>query len=324
MKKSLRSVLALAACAVAAFTGPAAHAQAFPSKPIHLIIPAAPGGPTDTLGRLVGKIMSEQNGVPVVVENKAGAAGSIGVYATVQAPTDGYTLLVSTPDAVTVYPLVKKNAPYSTRDLKPITLIASTPYVFGVNAQSPAKTMKEFVALSKSRKLAMSTSGSGASAHIVLELLKQQAGMDLLHVPYKGAGPALQAIIAGETHITATSPVTLKAHIDSGKLRALAVSGAQRNPVLPDVPTMEESGFPEFVVTAWFAILAPAGVPDAVADKLNEMVLAAMKSPDYLARIKALGLDPEPVSRARFGQLLAGESARWKKLIDSAGIKADE
>lgn len=321
--KKLSFFVAALTCALS-MAGPNAYAQAFPNKPIRLIIPAAAGGPTDTLGRLIGKVMSEQNGVPVVVENKSGASGSIGVYAVVQAPPDGYTLLVSTPDAVTVYPLVKKNAPYGIRDLKPITLIASTPYVFGVNAQSPAKTMKDFVALSKSQRLAMSTPGIGSSGHIVMELLIQQAGMNLLHVPYKGAGPALQAIIAGETHITATSPVTLKGHIDSGKLRALAVSGAARNPVLPDVPTMVESGYPELVVHAWFAILAPAGVPDSVADKLNEMVLAAMRSPEYLARVKALGLDPEPVSRGKFAQQIGTEIARWGQLVDSVGIKSDE
>jgi len=160
MKKTLSLALTGAICVFSLLASPAAQAQAFPNKPIRIIIPAAAGGPTDTIGRLLGKVMSEQNGVPVVVENKAGASGSIGVYATVQAPADGYTLLVSTPDAVTVYPLVKKNVPYRyNKDLTAITLVASTPYVFGVNAQSPARTMQEFVALAKSQKLAMAAPG---------------------------------------------------------------------------------------------------------------------------------------------------------------------
>lgn len=319
--KILISAALAAACALVA---PLAQAQAYPSRPIHIIVPAAAGGPTDAIGRILGKVMSEQYNVPVIIDNKAGAAGSIGVHATVTAPPDGYTLLVSTPDAVTVYPQVKKNAPYRTTDLTPITLVASTPYVFAVSAQSPARTMPEFVALAKTQKLAMSTPGAGASGHIVMELLKQRAGIDLLHVPYKGAGPALQAIIAGETAITATSPVTLKGHIDSGKLRALAVSKSVRNPVLPNVPTMIESGFPNFDVSAWFGVFAPPGTPGPVSDKLNEMVLAAMKSPDYVSRTAALGLDIEPISRGKYGEMLAAEAERWKQLIESAKITIDE
>ena len=315
-----------AVCALGALaTAPAlAQAPAFPNKPIHLIIPAAAGGPTDSIGRLLGKTMTELYGMPVVVENRAGAAGSIGVNAVVLAPADGYTLLVSTPDAVTVYPQAKRNAPYKTTDLTPLTLVASTPYVFAVNAQSPAKTMKEFVALSKTQKLAMATAGAGSSGHIVLEMLKQRAGIELLHVPYRGSGPALQSIIAGETQITATSPVTLKGHIDSGRLRALAVSKSARNPVMPNVPTMIESGFPNFDVAAWFGVFGPPSLPPAIAEKLNEMVLSAMKSPDYVSRMGALGLDIEPLSRGKFGDMLALETERWRQLIESAKITMDE
>lgn len=326
MKNLLSHLLTSAVCALGALATASALAQApaFPNKSIHLIIPAAAGGPTDSIGRLLGKTMTEQYGIPVVVENRAGASGSIGVNAVVLAPADGYTLLVSTPDAVTVYPQVKKNAPYKTTDLTPITLVASTPFVFAVNAQSPAKTMKEFVALSKTQKLAMATPGAGTSAHIVLEMLKQRAGIELLHVPYKGAGPALQSIIAGETHITATSPVTLKGHIDSGKLRALAVSKSVRNPVLPNVPTMIESGFLNFDVGAWFGVFGPPNLPPAVAEKLNEMVLSAMKSQDYVTRTAALGLDTEPLSRGKFAEMIVSEAERWKKLIESAKITVDE
>ncbi len=317
--------LALALCASSIVSAPAyAQAPAFPGKPIRIIIPAAAGGPTDAIGRLLGKLMSEQYNVPVVVENRAGASGSIGVHAVVLAPADGYTLLVSTPDAVTVYPQAKKTAPYKTTDLTPITLVANTPYVFAVNAQLPVRNMKEFVALSKVQKLAMATAGAGSSGHIVQEMLKQRAGMELLHVPYKGSGPALQSIIAGETHITATSPVTLKGHIDSGKLRAIAVSKSTRNSVLPNVPTMIESGYPNFDVAAWFGVFAPPNLPPAIADKLNEMVLSAMKQPDYVSRTAALGLDIEPLSRAKFGDMLATEADRWKQLIEAAKITIDE
>ena len=313
-------------CALIAVVATMAHAQtpAYPNKPIRLIIPAAAGGPTDTIGRLLGKTISDQFGVAVIVENRAGASGSIGVNAVVLAPADGYTLLVSTPDAVTVYPQVKKNAPYKTTDLTPITLLASTPYVFAVNAQSQANTMNEFVALSRTQKLAMATPGLGTSGHIVLEMLKQRSGIELLHVPYKGAGPAIQSIITAETHITVSSPVTLKGHIDNGKLRALAVSKSVRNPVLPNVPTMIQSGFPNFDVWAWFGLFAPPNLPPAIAQKLNEIVISAMKSPDYLSRIAALGLDVEPQSLGKFADMLSSETERWKQLIESAKITMDE
>lgn len=324
MRKRIVGLLMGAAFTAACVAGPLAQAQSFPDKPIRIIVPASAGGPTDTLGRLLAKSLSEQNGVPVVVENKAGAAGSIGVYAAVQAPPDGYTLLVSVPDAVTVYPLVRKSAPYRSTDLTPITLVASTPYVFAVSAKLPVKTMKDFVDLSKKQKLAMSTPGTGSSGHIVMEMLKERAGIELLHVPYKGAGPAVQSVIAGETHITATSPITIKGHIDSGVLRALAVSKAARNPVLPDVPTMIESGFDDFDVSAWFGIFAPPGVPPEIADKLDAMVRSAMKSPEYMARTAALGLEVDPVSRGNYEALLAAETEHWTQLIESANIGTEE
>jgi tripartite-type tricarboxylate transporter receptor subunit TctC len=315
---------AVVAGALFTLVAPAAQAQPFPNKPDRISVPAAAGGPTDTIARILGKVISEQHGVAVVIDNRAGAGGVIGAQAVVQAPADGYTLLVSVPDAVTLYPLVKKSARYAARDLIPITLVASTPYVFGANPQVPAKSMQEFVALSKTRKLAMATPGPGTSVHIVLELLQKRSGIELLHVPYKGAAPALQSVVAGETQISVSSPVTLKGYVDGGKMTALAVTGAKRNPVLPNVPTMVESGFPNFVVSAWFGVFAPAGTPDSIADKLNEMMVAAMHSPEYTQRMAALGLDIEPVSRAAFAQMLESESSRWKQLVEAAKITSED
>lgn len=322
--RALSNLAAGVAVTLAVFSVSLVHAQAFPSKPIRLIIPFAAGGPSDALGRILGKSITEQYGVPVVVESKVGASGSIGVHAAVQAAPDGYTLVLSTPDAITVYPQVKKGVPYRSTDLTPITLVASTPYVFAVNAHSPAKTIKEFVALANSQKLAMGTQGTGSSTHIVLEMFKRRAGIELLHVPYRGAGPALQSVIADETQITASSPITLKGQIDGGNLRALAVSTAARNPALPSVPSMIESGFPNFDVGSWFGVFAPPGVPRPIAEKLNEMVLAAMKSPDYVSRTAALGLDITPVSLDKYREMLSAETDRWKQLIDSANIRTEE
>lgn len=322
--KKLSRVLLGVLTGLGLLTAPQAHAQAYPNKTIRIIIPAAASGPTDTMGRVLAKVMSEQHGIPVIVENKAGAAGSIGVHHVVQSPPDGYTVVIAAIDAITVYPLVKKNAPYRVaRDLTPLTMVASTPFVFAVPAQLPAKNMTEFVNLAKTQKLAYASPGTGASAHVVLEMLKFRSNMDLLHVPYPGAAPSLLSLIAGDTQITATSPVTLKGHIDSGKLRALAVTTAKRNPMLPNVPTMIESGFPDFAVTAWFGAFAPAGVPDAVADKLNDMLASAMRSPEYVSKIGGLGLDVEPMKRKDFAQMLSVESDRWRQIIEAAKISAD-
>jgi len=323
MKRFIANLVLGTVGTIAGLAAPLAQAQDFPSKPIHLVIPAAAGGSTDIIGRILAKSITERYGVSVIVENKAGASGSIGVHAVVQAPPDGYTLLVSTPDAVTVFPLVTKNAPYVTTDLTPITLVASTPYVFAINAQLPAKTMEEFMALSKTQPLAMATPGSGSSGRIVLEMFKQRAGIDLLHVPYKGAGPALQSVIAGETHIAATSPVTLRSFVESGKLRALAISTKARSPVMPNVPTMIDLGFDDFDVAAWFGVFAPLGVPASVAEKLDEMVRGAASSPEYVALTTKLGLGTEPVSRDKFGAMLAAETERWQQLIESANIRSD-
>lgn len=324
MRKSGCGLVAAMIWLYAAGVAPAAHAQAFPSKPVRIVVPASAGGPTDSIGRILATQMAQRYDVPVIVENKPGASGSIGVHAVVQSPPDGYTLLVSAPDAVTVYPLVRKDSPYKSTDLTPITRVASTPYVFGVTASLPAETMQDFVALAKKQRFAMATPGAGTSGRIVLEMLAQRADIDLLHVAYKGAGPALLSVIAGETQITASSPVTFKGHIDSGKLRALAVSQAKRNPVLPDVPTLIESGFEGFDVSAWFGIFAPPGVPTDVAAKLNEMVVNAMQSQEYVSRMGALGLDTQPLSLGEFGDMLAAETQRWEALVESANIEVGE
>lgn len=324
-KRVFTKAVLMAICGLAvAGMGPAVAQDSFPNKPIKIIVPAAAGGPTDTMGRVLAKFMGEQTGVPVIVENKAGAAGSIGVQAVVQSPPDGYTIVLAAIDAITVYPLVKKDSPYTWKDLTPITVVASTPFVFGVSADLPAKDVNEFIALAKSRKLAFSSPGVGASGHVVLEMFKFRTGADLLHVPYSGAGPALLSIIGGDTHITATSPVTLKGHIASGKMKALVVTSEKRLSGLPDVPTMEESGVSDFVVTPWFGMFAPAGTPDAVADKLHEMVVRAMRSPEYISKIGGLGMDVEPLSRRDYVQMLTAESDRWGQIINAAHISSDD
>ncbi|MBP6815115.1 MAG: tripartite tricarboxylate transporter substrate binding protein [Burkholderiaceae bacterium] len=302
-----------------------AGAQTFPAKTIRIIIPAAPGGPTDIVGRALSKVMGEQTGLSIVVENKAGASGSIGVAAAANSPPDGYTLLVSVPDAISIYPLVKKNPPYRVdKDLTPVTLIAKMPIVYAVDARSKAKTLKEFVDLAKNGKMTYSTPGSGTTAHLMMELLKYRSGMDLLHVPYKGAAPAMMSIIAGETDMTATSPTALKGFIEKGQLRGLALTAGARSSSLPDVPTMAEAGFPDFVIPAWFGVFTSRGVSAANADKLNELVLAAIATPEFQKLATNLGMQIEPVSRQAFGTMLTAESARWKALMEAAKMPQED
>ncbi len=237
---------------VAWFSIAGAQTTIFPAKTIRLVVPAAPGGSTDTLSRVLGRVIQEQTGVAVVIENKAGASGSIGVSAVVHSPADGYTVLVSVPDAITVYPLLKKN------------------------------------------------------------------------VPYKGSGPAMLSVIARETEMTATSPSSLKNFVDSGQIKGLAITKESRSARLPNVPTMAESGYADFVIPAWFGVFAPAGVTGSVADRLNELVLAAIRSPVFVKQAASLGLEIDPVSRQAFGQLLTKETLRWKQLIEISNLVLED
>ncbi len=322
--KLTRRAILLASLALA-IGGGSAVAQTFPAKPIRLIVPAAPGGPTDIVGRALGKVISEQTGQSVLVENRAGASGSIGVAAAANAAPDGYTVLVSVPDAISIYPLVKKNPPYRIdRDLTPVTLIAKMPIVYAIDARSKARTLKEFVELAKSGKLSYGTPGVGTTAHLMMELLKYRAGIEMLHVPYKGAAPAMMSIVAGETDMTATSPTALKGFIERGQLRGLALTADARSPSLPEVPTMAEAGFADFVVPAWFGVFAPRGTPAPLADRLNELVLAAIAAPEFQRLMGNLGMQGEPVSRQAFGTMLSAETARWKALMEAARMPQED
>ena len=297
--------------------------QAFPSQPIRLIVPAAPGGSTDILARSLARIMQEQSGVAVIVDNKAGAGGAIGVQAAVQAAPNGYTLLVTVPDGVTVLPNLRKDIPYNAeRDLVPIGLIAETSWLFAVNAKLPYKNMKELVqaAAAKPGSIRFASPGTGTSAHLITELLGIRNNLQMLHVPYKGAGPATTAVIAGEVDLIATSPISLKNFLDSGQLRGLAITGGTRAAALPAIPTMVEAGFPDFVASAWFGVFAPAGMPAGRAEKLDEMVSAAVHHPDLQKQIAEMGLDSRFMSRTDFARYVTADSARWKQVIEKSRV----
>lgn len=322
-RRRLTHGMALAALALAMPL--AAHAQAYPSRAIKLIVPAAPGGGTDVMARSLAKVMSEQNNVPVVVDNRAGASGSIGVQATINSPPDGYTIMMTLADATTIYPLTKKVPPYrADKDLTPISQVAWTNILFSVPSTSPYKTVKELIDASKTKKMAYSSNGYGTNTHLWFELFKLKTGAQLLHVPYKGAAPALQGMVAGETDIALSSPASAKVLMEGGRLRPIVSGGAQRMPLFPSVPTLVESGYPDLVFGAWFGVFGPANLPPAVADKLHAMITSAMNSPVYIKHAETFVFDVQPTTRAQFTKLIADDAAVWRQAIEAAQIKLED
>ncbi|WP_083745767.1 tripartite tricarboxylate transporter substrate binding protein [Variovorax sp. KK3] len=311
------------ACSLGHFSGLAA-AQDYPARPIRLIVPAVPGGSSDSVSRMLAKVMSEQNGVQVVVDNRPGASGTIGSAAVARAQPDGYTFLLSD-GTIALYPLMA-NAPYALeKDLIPLTQVTSTHFVFAVNPKLGVGTLKEFVALAASKpgKLSYSTPGNGSLGHLVMETIKQRTGTDVLHVPYKGAAPALQAVLAGEVDITVTSPASLKGFVERGQLQAIGYSGTARTPTLPAVPTLQEQGFQDAVLSAWWGVFLPAGVPAPVSDKLGAMIAQALASNEFKQHAATLTLDVTPIAGRSFTDKIARENAGWKQLIDRANIRLD-
>jgi len=305
----------------------AAQTPAFPSQTIRMIVPAAPGGSTDILARSLARIMQEQTGAAIVVDHRAGAGGAIGGQALTQAAPNGYTILVTVPDGVTVLPNLRKDIPYNVeRDLLPIGLIAETSWLFAINAKLPAKTLNELLqgAAARPGSLKFSSPGTGTSSHLITEMLGMRNNLQMLHVPYKGAGPATMAAISGEVDMIATSPITLKNFLDSGQLRGLAITGGTRTAALPNIPTMVEAGFPDFVASAWFGVFAPANMPAGRAEKLDEMVSAAVRHPDMQKQIATMGLDSRFMSRADFAKFVTVDSARWRQVIEKSKVVMTE
>jgi len=298
------------------------YGQAFPSRPIKMIVPASPGGATDVMARTLAKVMSEQSHVPVVVENRAGASGSIGVQATIGAAPDGYTIMLTLADATTIYPLTKKVPPYQAdKDLTALAQVAWTNVLFSVPENSPYRTIKELIDASGKDKLAYSSNGYGTTTHLWMEWFKEKTGAQLLHVPYKGAAPALQAMVAGETDFVISSPASAKVMLDAKRIRPLAITSSRRVPTFPDVPTFVESGYPDLVMGAWFGVFGPPGMNPAIADKLHAMVNSAIQSPEYQKHAQTLAFDVPVVSRAQFAKVIVDDAALWRQAIKAAQIQ---
>lgn len=325
-----RQTLALLACALASATLPAAHAQApaasWPSKPIRWVVPFPPGGAMDAIARTLGEKAGKTLGQPFVIENKPGAGGNIGADFVAKQPGDGYTLMITSIGMATNKPLYGKLSYDPIKDFAPVSLLAVVPNVLVTNATQPdVKTAKDVIAAARKTpgKLSYASAGNGTSIHLAGEVFTSLAQVDMLHVPYKGSGPAVSDLLGGQVNYMFDSITSARPHIESGKLRALGVTTAKRSKTLPNVPTLAEAGLPGYEVSPWFAVFMPAATPKDIVAKVNAALLEAMNDPDVVKRFETIGAEPVGSTPEEMAQHLARESERWTKLIQERGIKLD-
>ncbi len=314
--------LSLCLCALTAF----AHAQSYPSRPLRMIVPTAPGGGTDFTGRLVAAKLSEGLGQQVVVENRGGGGGSVGADNAAKSTPDGYTLLLGSIATHAVNPALYKKMPYDhIKDFAPVSLIGTVPNVLVVHPAVPAKSMQEFISYAKANpgKINYGSSGVGSPPHLSIELLRSITGINLVHVPYKGAGPALADLLGGQVQAMCTSLAGQLTFIKAGRVRALGVTTAKRNPQLPDVPTMIESGVPGYEVTIWYAVFVPVATPKAVVERLNAEMVKILNAAEMKERMAQQGMDPSPSTPAELAAFVKAETVKWTKAVKDSGATAE-
>ena len=317
---------AIACIAALGFASIHAQPANYPTKPIRLIVPFPPGGATDILARAVAQRWTEALGQSVVVENRPGAGGNIGSDLVAKASPDGYTLLMGTVGTHAINASLYPSMPYDhVKDFAPVILVAGVPNVMEVNPGVPAKTVQEFIAYAKANpgKINFASSGNGTSIHLSGELFKVMTGVQMTHVPYKGSAPALTDLIGGQVQVMFDNLPPSLPHIKAGKLRALAVTSAARTPALPDVPTVAESGVPGFEASSWFGVLAPAGTPRPIIDRLNAEVAKWLATPEAKERMVSLGANAMGGSPEDFAAHIRAETAKWAKVVKESGAKPD-
>jgi tripartite-type tricarboxylate transporter receptor subunit TctC len=320
------SRLAAAALAVGLLGGHAEAQSDYPNQPIRLIVPFAAGGATDVLARLLGERLSQSLGQQVVVDNRGGAGGNIGSAQAAKAEPDGYTLLMGAVGTHAINQSIYPKLPYDPiEDFAPVSLVATVPNVLVVNPSVPAQTVQELIALAKSRpgELNFASSGNGTSIHLSGELFKSMTGVDMVHVPYKGSGPAMTDLLGGQVQMMFDNLPSALPNVQAGKLRALGVTGAERSPALPDVPTIEEAGVPGYEALSWFGIFAPAGTPQPVIDKLHDHIVQALADPAMRARLADLGAEPVGSTPQEFASFIRAEAEKWAKVVKEAGVKLE-
>ncbi len=323
MGRSLNRYAVIAGLAIVA-SGGAFAADAYPSRPIRLVVPYTPGGGSDTVARIVSPKVGDDLGGTIVIDNRPGAAGSIGTGIVANAPADGYTLLLA--DSPFAINSLSKRARYDAqKSFTAVAMLAFTPYVLVVYPSLPATTLKEFIALAKSQpgKLNMGSSGTGGGNHLTGELFKLKAGVDINHVPYKGAGPAISDVMGGQIQSTFASAPGAVPGIKAGRLRPLAVTSAKRSATLPDVPSLSEQGFSDFAVVNWYGITAPAGTPKAAVSRLYDAVAVALAQSDVKSRLGIAALEAVKPAPGQFTQQIDGELVRWRTIIRDAKVQLE-
>ncbi len=301
-------------------------AQNYPNRPIRFVSPYAPGGGTDILARALGQKLSESLGSSVIIDNRPGGGGIIGTEAVVKAPPDGYTILLGSTGPLTVNPSLYKKLPYDTlRDLAPITLISIVPSVLAVHPSLPVKSVKELIAYAKAHpgELSFSSSGNGGSGHLAGEMFNVMAGVKMVHIPYRGTGPATIALVAGEVPLSFGNMLSMLPHVKSGRLRALAVTSVKRSPAAPELPTVAEAGVSHYEAGPWYGVLAPAGTPKDIIARLNSELVKVLRQPDMREKLQQEGGEAVGSSPEQFTEHIKAELVRWAKIIKEANVRPD-
>jgi len=308
------------------FAAAVGAAERYPTRPIRFVVPFAPGGSTDTLARTIGQKLSTSMGQQVVVDNRSGGNGMIGMQIVATAPPDGYTIVLGYIANLAIDPSLYKKLPYDPiRDYAPITQLAESPNILAAHPSVPVKSFTELIAYAKThpKQLNFASSSVGSVGHLTGELLNQLAGIDMQHVPYKGSGQAVIDLVAGQVQLMFSGMSSVMPHIKSGRLKALAVTGAQRSPAVPDVPTIAESGFPGFEATAWYGVLAPPKTPRAVVMRLHDEIVKALALPDVKERLQGVGFEIVGSTPEQFGAYMKTEITKWAKVVKASGAKAE-
>jgi tripartite-type tricarboxylate transporter receptor subunit TctC len=323
---NIRACVAAALCAAATLHAAGAAAQSWPAKPIRLMVPFPPGGSTDIVARIVAQKLSERLGQSIVLENRGGAGGTLGTAVVAKAAPDGYTLGVASTSTHVVAPGVYAKLDYDpVKDFAPVGLMAVSPYLLAVNPGVQAKTLQELVALAKKQpgKLNYASAGMGSTTHLAMEMLKFSSGTFMLHIPYNGNGPAGTALIGGQVEVLFGSLPALLPHAKSGRARALAVGTPKRSPSLPDVPTVAESGYPGFDASLWLAIMAPAGTPQAIIERLNKELVSVIAAADTREAFDKAGTEPLTGTPADLAAMIRDGVPKYAQIIKTAGVKAE-
>lgn len=325
LKRRSLAIAAGSALGLLALAPLSAHAQAYPTKPITIIVPFSAGGATDILARVVGQYMAKDLGQPVIVDNRAGAGGNIGTQAVARATPDGYTILMGTVGTHAINQSLYGKLPFDPiKDFAPLTRVALVPNLLVANPAQPFKTVKEMLAYAKANpgKVTFGSSGSGSSIHLSGELFKHMAGVDIQHVAYRGSAPAVNDLLGNHIAVMFDNMPSAIGHVKSGKLRPLAVTTPKRSPALPDVPTIAEAGVPGYEATSWFGLLAPAKTPAPIVAKLNASILKALADPDVKKKLMEQGAEPHPETPEQFAEFIGTETAKWGKIVKQSGATA--